>query len=274
MHHPDSIPRHERHHRQYVDANPERIIPGTVPAIAEAEHMARYAFAVPYGRGKLVLDEGCGVGYGSSYLLEHGAKAVLGLDYSADALDWARAHYARTGLEFRQTSFPPLPVADGAYDVVTAFEIIEHIEDDTRLLAECARVLVPGGVLLISTPNKALSSPGWVSAKNRHHVREYYLEDFRQVLGAGFSVEVFGQRKGSRLLRRERVSAFVARVAGGPLRLVKSLIPATLRRALRRLVVRAAAPSIERHATAADFVIAQSVLDQAEVFIAVCRRGG
>ena len=132
---------------------------------------------------------------------------------------------------------------------------------------------IPGGVLLVSTPNKALSSPGWVSAKNRHHVREYYLEDFRRLLGTGFAVEVFGQRKGSRLLRRDRASAFVTRVAGGPLRLLKSLIPSKLRRALRLGVIRAAAPGTERHATIADFMIVQSALDQAEVFVAVCRRG-
>jgi len=49
MHHPDSIPRHERHHRQYVDANPERIIPGTVPRLRKRS-TCPYAFAVPYGR--------------------------------------------------------------------------------------------------------------------------------------------------------------------------------------------------------------------------------
>src|SRR5437762_6255971 len=129
-HHPKDIPLNELHHRQHVDANPERIIPGAVPALAEAEHVARYAFAARFVQGRRVLDAGCGTGYGSSFLLEQGATAVLGLDYSAEALEWAREHYARRQLGFCQTRMPPFPVATAAFDVVTGLEIIEHLEDD------------------------------------------------------------------------------------------------------------------------------------------------
>ena len=80
-------------------SHPERIVPDeTEPGIV-ALHLKRYEFARPYCVGKHVLDAGCGVGYGSAFLSE-AARSVVGVDVSADAIEYARARYGGRNVEF------------------------------------------------------------------------------------------------------------------------------------------------------------------------------
>src|SRR5437667_6043826 len=106
----------------------ERLIPGEVDVDLLNEHMARYTFAARLARGKRVLDAGCGAGYGSAALAE-AAESVTGVDVAADAIDFARAHYQAENLAFEQASVMQLPLPDGGFDLVVAFEVIEHLED-------------------------------------------------------------------------------------------------------------------------------------------------
>src|SRR5512142_1405657 len=81
----------------------ERVIPGQVDADLLNEHLARYAFAARLARGKRVLDAGCGAGYGSAELAKT-AISVLGVDQSADAVEFARENYRLPNLRFVQAS--------------------------------------------------------------------------------------------------------------------------------------------------------------------------
>ena len=134
----------------------ERVIPGQVDADLLNEHMARYAFAARLSRRKQVLDAGCGSGYGSAELAR-GAAGVLGIDYSADAIEYARAAYALPNLRFEQADCAALPAADGSIDLVVAFEVIEHLENWRVFLREARRVLAPGGQEPLKKPWRAFS---------------------------------------------------------------------------------------------------------------------
>jgi SAM-dependent methyltransferase len=93
---------------------------------------------------------------------------------------------------------------DASFDAVVSFETVEHISDDRAFLTEVRRVLRPGGLLLLSTPNKDVTSPDGPPA-NPFHVREYLIHDLtRLVTGSGFQeVEVFGQGQvGRRVVNR------------------------------------------------------------------------
>lgn len=149
------------------------------------EHMHRYAYAAPLVRGKRVLDAACGEGYGSA-LLAQSAASVLGLDLSDEAIAHARARYQQAGLQFAQTDVTALDeLADGSFDVIVSFETLEHVQAQERMLAGFARLLAPGGLLLISTPDKHNYSdvPGY---QNEHHVRELYRPEFEALLRMHF----------------------------------------------------------------------------------------
>lgn len=98
-----------------------------------------------------MLDLGCGTGVFTAMLAAAGAAAI-GVEVAEAALTRARA--AHPELDFRLAPVDgPLPLDDRACELVWGSEVIEHVADTERWLDEIARVLAPGGRLLITTPN-------------------------------------------------------------------------------------------------------------------------
>lgn len=124
--------------------------------VAEGEpgfemHLARYrraALSIP--PGARVLDAGSGAGFGTAYLSERGLDPV-GIDSDEEAVAQARESYP--GPEVIVGDITALPFEDGSFDAVVCFEVIEHVGRPAALVGELARVLRPGGLLAVSTPN-------------------------------------------------------------------------------------------------------------------------
>jgi 2-polyprenyl-6-hydroxyphenyl methylase/3-demethylubiquinone-9 3-methyltransferase len=107
-------------------------------------------------RGARVLDVGCGGGLLSEALAKSGAE-VTALDLSPDVLEAARLHLYESGLkvDYREISVEDLAEQmPGAFDVVTCMEMLEHVPDPASVIEACARLLKPGGRLLLSTLNR------------------------------------------------------------------------------------------------------------------------
>jgi SAM-dependent methyltransferase len=157
----------------------------------EYEHWARYSWASSRVASFDVLDAACGTGYGSELLAR--TARVTGVDRDPSAIETARR---RSSAAFVQAEIPPFPFDDRSFDLVVSFETIEHIDADAEFVREAARVLRPPGILLISTPNKDVSSTSR-APPNPHHVREYSRAEFESVLRTnGFEIiELFGQRR-------------------------------------------------------------------------------
>jgi len=176
----------------------ERVIPGEVNEDLWAEHMARYAFASRYTAGKRVLDLGCGTGYGTAQMAQQAALTV-GIDLAHEAVAYASDHYAAhyATARFVAGSATALPFPPSSFDVVTAFEVIEHLSDWSSLLAEARRVLCPGGLLIVSTPNKSYYAEArGKSGPNPFHEHEFEFAEFRSALNSVFpQVTIFLQNR-------------------------------------------------------------------------------
>ena len=105
--------------------------------------------------GKDVLDLGCAGGFMAEALDARGAR-VTGIDPAAEAITAARAHAAQEGriITYDVGVGEALPYADASFDSVVCVDVLEHVQDLTRVLAEVTRVLRPGGLFLFDTINR------------------------------------------------------------------------------------------------------------------------
>ena len=179
----------------------EFLVPGRTPTRIEADHRARYAFAGAHVRGLRVLDAACGTGYGTRMLRDAGAAHVTGMDVGDAQIAYARRHFGGAGVDFVRGDVT-CDGPTGAYDVVVSFETIEHVPDYAAALRTMRRVLVPGGLLVVSSPNRHVTSPrarGLGSRpRNPFHAQEFTPAELIAALrAAGFVPRepVYGQRR-------------------------------------------------------------------------------
>jgi 2-polyprenyl-6-hydroxyphenyl methylase / 3-demethylubiquinone-9 3-methyltransferase len=109
--------------------------------------------------GKAALDVGCGGGLLAEEFARLGCK-VTGIDPSEQSLQTARTHAKHSGLEidYRQGVGEELPFPGSSFDIIYCCDVLEHVSDLDRVIAETARVLRPGGVYLYDTINRTLLS--------------------------------------------------------------------------------------------------------------------
>lgn len=185
-----------------LDFTGEQCIPGKTSTRIVDDHISRYQFALQFAQGKSVLDCACGSGYGSKMLKDGGAAHVDGVDVSQELIDYATDHFEIPGVDFLVDDLAHHHLMK-KYDVITSFETIEHVDDYKTALRNMFNLLHDGGVLLISTPNRLITSPHMRSLLDRphnpYHVREFTVNELRADLrNVGFSVsdgDVYGHRQ-------------------------------------------------------------------------------
>jgi 2-polyprenyl-6-hydroxyphenyl methylase/3-demethylubiquinone-9 3-methyltransferase len=107
--------------------------------------------------GKTALDVGCGAGLLAEPLARLGA-GVTGIDAAEENIAVARTHAAGAGLAIDYRHGEPGELGLGQFDLVTAMEVLEHVADKPAFLAGLARHLAPGGLIVLSTPNRTARS--------------------------------------------------------------------------------------------------------------------
>ena len=158
------------------------------------EHWHRYVFARSFVSGKRVLDAACGEGYGTA-LLADVASTVVGIDISDAAIAHARSRYGtRANLSFKRGDCTALDAPDASFDVIVSFETLEHVAAQEALIAGFARALAPGGILIVSSPDKKTYSDDR-GFSNEFHVRELYRDELMNLLRPQFPfVRLYGQK--------------------------------------------------------------------------------
>ena len=158
----------------------ERFLPWVPNAQGSYEHYHRYLLALPFAKGKRVLDLASGEGYGTA-LLASVATEATGIDQDLQAVTHAVSNYIQSNLNYIHGSISDVPVHGQVYDLITCFEAIEHVTDQEKVLDEALRLLSDDGLLLISTPNKLVFSAE-MGQQWSWHVHEFDYVEFRNFL--------------------------------------------------------------------------------------------
>jgi SAM-dependent methyltransferase len=217
-------------------------------------HLAVYQWIAERVGGMRVLDMACGEGYGSD-VLARSAAAVVGVDGNPEAFEHARLRYARPGLTFERGLVETFG-SPGEFDAVVFLQTIEHVADPAAVLEHFRRLLSPGGVAFVSTPNLLTLAPeGAAKSDNPWHLREYRADEFDELCRSVFSdVQLLGLFH-ARKLRVHEVA----------LRLGWDRVHKALR--LTKPFYEWFTPAI----ATSDFALRSEGLDGALDFLAVCR---
>jgi SAM-dependent methyltransferase len=260
-------------------------------------HLRAYHEARALAKDLTVLDVGCNNGWGSRITAES-ARKVVGVDVSLNALSEA-ANAGCQRLSFCLVDGQTLPFKDCSFDLVTAFQIIEHIPETVTFTKELKRVLRRDGTALITTPNATIRLDPAMKPWNPFHVREYSHEELNNVLAATFSqVTIKGLFAAQELyeIEYQRVSAarLRARQSGRPMMpapsdlrkiaidLVKSAFPPSVVNVLRKSANKFHLPhpvvsqeprrlEIEARLSLNDVYYSCDNLDAALDYLAICR---
>ncbi len=181
------------------DSYPSLILTGerTLPGVAAENywfqrHLVAYNYLLDRVEGKRVLDLGCGEGYGVDLLASRAAE-VVGVDLAPEAVYHARKTYRRPNLRFLYMDIFNLQLEDNSYDVVCSLQVLEHLHQPERFMKEARRVLKPGGICVITTPNRLIISPGRDTPINPFHIFEFDRGQFEEFMRGFFpEVEVAG----------------------------------------------------------------------------------
>ncbi len=172
----------------------ERFLPEKCVGEMQIEHFQRYQFAKVFVTDKVVLDAACGEGYGSNLISEK-AKQVYGMDLDEETVQAAQLKYGNEKINYVVGSVSKLPFEDHTFDVIISYETIEHVDENIQqlFLEEITRVLKPEGILIMSTPNKAVYTDR-VKGENRFHIKEFYVNEYQDFLKQKFQkIELFCQ---------------------------------------------------------------------------------
>lgn len=138
-----------------------------------------------------VLEIGTGSGYGIEIVAPRASRFVT-VDKHAPDPELLRL----PNVTFRQCTVPPLDFPDGSFDCVISFQVIEHIRRDADFVQEIHRVLRPGGLAILTTPNAPMSL-----TRNPWHVREYTAPELKRLLESRFrEVEILGVSGNDRVM--------------------------------------------------------------------------
>lgn len=156
-------------------------------------HKKVYVFAREYCKHKIILDYGCGLGYGS-FFLSGIAKQVFGVDVEQKVIDFSSRNYRAGNLHFQMISHSGLNrFSDNYFDIVVSFQVIEHVRDVNPYLNEIKRVLKDDGIFFVSTPNKKHRLLPFQKPWNPDHLREYSSREFAEELGYVFKkLDIYG----------------------------------------------------------------------------------
>ena len=203
-----------------IDFSGGFFVPGKSGARLEADHMERYMFACKYAKDKSILDIASGVGYSAPLFIKAGAVSYVGVDLNEKLVKYANERFGSANKKYYLGDICSFNKGE-TYDIITCFETIEHVENYEAAIKNLFQLLNKGGLLIISSPNRPITSPKCSSLddkpENKHHVQEFIPEELLSLLKQNhFTVgkdDLYGQRQ--RRVRKCRYMQIVDRLIKG-----------------------------------------------------------
>ncbi|MCR4847948.1 MAG: methyltransferase domain-containing protein [Bacteroidales bacterium] len=164
----------------------ERIVPELYQETVEQwvlflKHLYAYEFAKSLiKKGMKVLEIGCGDGYGASFLADSEAE-VTAVDIDSRSINYAKHKYEKSNLTFRVYDGYSMPFKEQQFDMVLSFQVIEHVSDLNVYFRSILQMLKPGGIVLITTPNRTYRLSEGQKPWNPFHLTEYNESSMKSV---------------------------------------------------------------------------------------------
>ena len=201
----------------------EYFIPGKSGERIEADHLERYKFACKFAKGKSVLDIACGVGYAGPMFIQSGAVSYYGVDINDKLVEYAKDNFASELIGYSVGDICTFQI-DKKFDLISCFETIEHIRDYKTAIKNLYDMLNPGGTLLVSSPNRPVTSPNCNTLNdkpsNEFHTQEFIPEELLLLLSEnGFSVDknnLYGQRQRKKVYKNRYWRKIIYTLLGNP----------------------------------------------------------
>ena len=201
----------------------EYFIPGKSGERIEADHLERYKFACKFAQGKSVLDIACGVGYAGPMFIQSGAVSYYGVDINDKLVEYAKDKFASELIGYSVGNICTFKI-DKKFDLISCFETIEHIRDYKTAIKNLYDMLNPGGTLLVSSPNRPVTSPNCNTLNdkpsNEFHTQEFIPEELLLLLSEnGFSVDknnLYGQRQRKKVYKNRYWRKIIYTLLGNP----------------------------------------------------------
>jgi len=134
-------------------------------------HLSLYELAVPFVRGRCVLDAGCGSGYGCAHLLSRGAASATGVDLSPKAIEYCRMNFDGPNLNYEIANLNlKLPYPDENFEAIFSSNAMEHISQIDSFLSEARRILTKDGVFFAAVPAITTARVAEDNIRNIYHL--------------------------------------------------------------------------------------------------------
>jgi 2-polyprenyl-3-methyl-5-hydroxy-6-metoxy-1,4-benzoquinol methylase len=148
-----------------------------------------------------VLDCASGIGWGSYLLAKAGAKKVVGVELSANAVSSARQYYSASNLEYINSSLENASLANGSFDVIVSFETLEHVSEPVKFLKNLRALAKDDAAMFLSTPNGIAFKEHGDAPCNPYHLDEYTRQELQEMFfEAGWEIAEY---RGQYLMQSE-----------------------------------------------------------------------